>query len=84
MSADLNNDDVQMEINDDHKSSKSSSMDIDATGNEITQEQLDELEAKKPPRSGYMLFASIHRKEIGQCGSVSGTPYHISLCFVFP
>lgn len=81
MSADLNNDDVQMERNDDEKSSKSSSMDIDSTGNEITQEQLDELEAKKPPRSGYMLFASIHRKEIGQCGSVSGTLYILLIIF---
>ena len=80
MSAAINNNDVQTEINDDEKSSNTASMDIDLSS-EVIHKQLAELDARKPPRSGYMLFASTHRKDLGQCGAVSGV--YINNLFVF-
>ena len=75
MASALNTDEIQNEINDDEKSGadeiRDNSMDIDMTSESI-QAQLAELDAMKPARSGYMLFAQSNRKNIGQCGAVSG------------
>eukprot|EP00483_Globobulimina_turgida_P000759 UN00759 len=62
--------------NNEHKQVESRAEPMD-TSNDIdlnsqyAQLQLAELDAMKPARSGYMLFAKSNRKQVGQCGAVS-------------
>mmetsp|Transcript_35647 Transcript_35647/g.58455 ORF Transcript_35647/g.58455 Transcript_35647/m.58455 type:complete len:273 (+) Transcript_35647:55-873(+) len=66
---------------DDESETKQQSETGDASGmpsDQLIQQQLAELEALKPARSGYMFFAQLHRKESGSFGAVAEQSKRIS------